>query len=272
MLRSLPFNGIQIRPQLVPRDSGDALHVENALGGDARPLLDGLHSDAELASEFGLVSGCGCSLINDGGLSHGKDNAGFSCVLQVIPAMRASRIQARLVSLESIHKRIRRLREAKKKTQQQLAVEAGVTYQSVQEWEREGGTAPSRKRLPRVAAALGVTAPELLYGDGSTPHRIEQVKPRDPDLTSKEEILLEIFRGLFSLQQEQLIVGLRALFDANQITRKELGQKPLRGVSDAAIRNAYGDAPFHLLKRLKKAKRLPRDLGDAMGDFFDDLQ
>jgi hypothetical protein len=42
-------------------------------------------------------------------------------------------------------------------------------------------------------------------------------------------------------------------------------------MNDQEVRAAFGDAPFHTLKR--KAKKLPankRDLGDAMGDFLDD--
>lgn len=152
-------------------------------------------------------------------------------------------------------------------TQQQLAKAAGVAYQSVQEWEREGGTAPSRKRLPKVAQALGVTAPELLYGDASTPQRIEQVPATyDTAQNAREEILLHLYRGLFGLQQARLIQGLRALFDANQITRKELGQKPLRGVSDEAVERAFGKIPASNRKKNGKT----RDMGDAMGDFLDD--
>lgn len=87
---------------------------------------------------------------------------------------------------------------------------------------------------------------------------------------AKEEILLLLYRGLFSLQQTKLLQNLRAAFDANQITRKELGQKPLRGVSDQQVREAFGDAPFHRLKRNGKKKPSKRDLGDAMGDFLED--
>lgn len=268
MLRSLTFDGVEIRPQLVPRNSSYALNVEHTLGGDARPLLNGLDRDAELAGEFGLTASGSDRLINWRLLTHAKDDAGFSCVLQVIPAMRTRHLQARLVALESIHKRIRRLREARKMTQEQLAKAAGVAYQSVQEWEREGGTAPSRKRLPKVAEALHVSVSALLYGDSSTPHRVEQVPaPYDTAQNAREEILLHLYRGLFGLQQAKLIQGLRALFEANQITRKELGQKPLRGVSDEAVERAFGKVPP--IKKRAKGKA-SRDIGDAMGDFLDD--
>lgn len=110
------------------------------------------------------------------------------------------------------------------------------------------------------------------FGD-TTQHQVRQAEPPpytgDPDhaQNAREGILLHLYRGLFSLQQERLIVGLRALFHANQITRRELGQKPLRGVSDEQVRKAFGDAPFH---RMKKIERQSRDPGTAMDDFWDE--
>lgn len=79
--------------------------------------------------------------------------------------MRSKLLQARLVALETIHQRIKRLREGKGLSQEALGTVAGVTYQSVQEWERDKGTAPSRKRLAAVANALGVTEQYLLSGE-----------------------------------------------------------------------------------------------------------
>lgn len=84
--------------------------------------------------------------------------------MQVVPAVRGQRLQARLVRLDSIHQRIKRLRTSKGLSQEGLAELLGVKYQSVQEWERENGTAPSRKRQEDVAKALGVSIEELLLG------------------------------------------------------------------------------------------------------------
>lgn len=86
-------------------------------------------------------------------------------MMQVIPAVRPNLLQARLVGVETIHQRIKKLREDKGLSQETLGRAAGVTYQSVQEWEREDGTAPSRKRLKAVATALGVTEQYLLSGE-----------------------------------------------------------------------------------------------------------
>lgn len=169
--------------------------------------------------------------------------------------------------MESIHKRIRALREKAGLTQEQLADKSGVKYQSVQEWERADGTAPSRKRQKAVADALGVTVHELMTGD-----RPAAASPAEEGLEAREQILLLLYRGLFAAQQERLIAGLRAAFEANQLVRKQLGNKPLRGVTDDEVRNAFGDAPFHLIKHgKKKSKRAApgRDIGDAMGDFLE---
>lgn len=55
-----------------------------------------------------------------------------------------------------------------------LADLVGVTWQTVQQWEKEGGTAPNRSRMDAVAAALGVTAEWLRTGvTGSTAQSLE---------------------------------------------------------------------------------------------------
>lgn len=152
--------------------------------------------------------------------------------------------------MESIHKKIKRLRLAKGLTQTQLAEKSGVKYQSVQEWEKEGGTAPTRKRMPRVATALGVPPEELT----------SNAKPSDrlPDLKPREEIMLLLFQGLFSHQQREAIEELRALFHANQIMRKELGQGTLKGVSNEQVRAAFKDVPAPTQKHPPKAKKTHR--------------
>lgn len=80
--------------------------------------------------------------------------------------------QGNLATMETIHKRIRRLRESKGLSQQALGAlivspgkPKGVSYQTVQLWEREDGTAPTRKNMPLLARALGVSEQLLLHGD-----------------------------------------------------------------------------------------------------------
>lgn len=47
-------------------------------------------------------------------------------------------------------------------TEQQFADAVGVTRGAVQQWEKEGGTAPARKRQGRVAKLLGLSIAELM--------------------------------------------------------------------------------------------------------------
>lgn len=88
--------------------------------------------------------------------------------------------------------------------------------------------------------------------------------------SAQEEIVLHLFAGLFKLQRRELIDEMRALYQANQITRKELGQNPLHGVSNAQIDAAFGSTPKPLRKTHPKKKHNgERDPGAAMGDYLD---
>lgn len=66
----------------------------------------------------------------------------------------------------SIHQRIRDRRIALGlSSHQALATLVGVSWQTVQLWEKEGGTAPNRSRIGKVAEVLGVTSNWLQSGD-----------------------------------------------------------------------------------------------------------
>jgi len=66
----------------------------------------------------------------------------------------------------SIHKRIKERREALDLSMQALADRVGVkAWQTIQQWEKEDGTAPKRDRLLAVAHALKTTPEYLLFGD-----------------------------------------------------------------------------------------------------------
>lgn len=66
----------------------------------------------------------------------------------------------------SINKRIKERRLALGlSSHKALADLVGVTWQTVQQWEKEGGTAPNRNRIEAVAAALGVSAEWLRTGN-----------------------------------------------------------------------------------------------------------
>jgi transcriptional regulator with XRE-family HTH domain len=62
----------------------------------------------------------------------------------------------------SIHSVIRSNRLRLKLTEQQLAERCGVSRPAVQQWEKEGGTAPKRTIQPLVAKTLGITLSQLL--------------------------------------------------------------------------------------------------------------
>lgn len=66
----------------------------------------------------------------------------------------------------SIHERIKQRRNELKLSMEELAKRVEVkSWQTIQQWEKEGGTAPKRTRLAAVAAALGTSVEWLLYGE-----------------------------------------------------------------------------------------------------------
>lgn len=64
----------------------------------------------------------------------------------------------------SIHRLIREGRARLKMSEQDFAEAIGVTRSAVQQWEREGGTAPRRSNQPAVAKLLGISVAELMAG------------------------------------------------------------------------------------------------------------
>ena len=150
--------------------------------------------------------------------------------------------------------------------QPELAKAAGIKQPTLSNIEtgRNKGSAYAAQ----LAAALKCSAYWLATGRGTKEPEAgaEQHAADYGVLSAREEMLVHLFRGLFSLQQRRLIVNLQAAFDANQITRRELGQKPLNGVSDAQIEAAFGAAPFPA--KLKKRATAKREPGTAMDDFL----
>lgn len=66
----------------------------------------------------------------------------------------------------SIHSRIKQLREARGLSMEALARMVGVkAWQTIQQWEREDGTAPKRDRMQVVADALETTPEFLILGE-----------------------------------------------------------------------------------------------------------
>lgn len=116
--------------------------------------------------------------------------------------------------MSSIHARIKERRRALKLSQEKLGEMVGVSYQTVQQWEREPGrsedgskvlsTAPSRKRLQQVAAILGVTPQWLLTGEN------DDGQKTDPT----EEQLLMFYRSVNEESKAAMLTQANALFNA----------------------------------------------------------
>lgn len=68
----------------------------------------------------------------------------------------------------SIHKLIRQGRERLGLSEEAFGKLFGVSRGAVQQWEKEGGTAPRRKIQPIVANALGITVAQLMSGNADT--------------------------------------------------------------------------------------------------------
>lgn len=69
----------------------------------------------------------------------------------------------------SIHQKIREGRAKLHMTEQQFGDAVGVSRGAVQQWEKEGGTAPTRKNQPAVAKILGMSVAELMSDGASLP-------------------------------------------------------------------------------------------------------
>ena len=92
--------------------------------------------------------------------------------------------------MASVGKHIRRLRAAKRLTQEQLAAQLFVTRQTVSAWET-GKAQPDLETLERIAAALGVEVTEVIYGVRQTPN-LGQLKRRWALIGSSFAIILAI--------------------------------------------------------------------------------
>lgn len=94
----------------------------------------------------------------------------------------------------------------------ELAAQVGVSaWQTVQQWEKEGGTAPKRDRLKIVADALKTTPEYLTYGAMAA----QVTALGDEMLNSLGAVLTGIERGLVedrerrrkSLSPEAVLIG-----------------------------------------------------------------
>ena len=83
----------------------------------------------------------------------------------VLTVVAQQKLVYKILLMETINSRIKQRREALGLSMQQLADLVRVSaWQTVQQWEKEGGTAPKRSRLEAVASALQTRPEVLLYG------------------------------------------------------------------------------------------------------------
>lgn len=122
-----------------------------------------------------------------------------------------------MFSMKTINDRIKQRREELGLSMKDLAKLVGVSaWQTVQQWEKEGGTAPKRSRLQAVADALQTTPEFLTYGFAPSAQIVEA---GDNFLESLGEILTGIEMKLVSdrermrkaLSPEAVLIG--AAFD-----------------------------------------------------------
>jgi len=93
-----------------------------------------------------------------------------------------------------------------------LADLVGVSWQTVQQWEREeGGTAPKRDRLAAVARALGTTPEILLFGYWAPENAVDNSTPAIPDISHEA---LSIAKAFDNLKTEKERESVRALLRA----------------------------------------------------------
>lgn len=99
----------------------------------------------------------------------------------------------------SIHSLIREGRVRLKMTEQEFAEALGVTRSAVQQWEREGGTAPNRKKQPDVAKLLGLSVAQLMSGDVNT--------ATGPEIRGAVPLLSDVQAGMYKMHVDNFHPG-----------------------------------------------------------------
>lgn len=95
----------------------------------------------------------------------------------------------------SIHQKIREGRAKLGMTEQQFGDAVGVSRGAVQQWEKEGGTAPTRRNQPAVAKLLGLSVSELMGESGAigpTPIELDN----NPEYPSIRRVKLKAQAGV----------------------------------------------------------------------------
>ena len=133
---------------------------------------------------------------------------------------------------QAIANRIRDARKALGMTQVGLAAAAGVTQQSVSQWERGVGV-PDASNVKRLAELLKVPAADLLIGEGEAPVSLEKY-------SSAQIAVLQAYVELpesIKPQVRSLIQSLTVAFRKSYHDYLEL-QREIVSLRDAANENA----------------------------------
>jgi transcriptional regulator with XRE-family HTH domain len=103
----------------------------------------------------------------------------------------------------SIHQQIKAGRVRLGMNEQQFADAVGVSRGAVQQWEKEGGTAPRRKNQPAVAKLMGITVAELMGGDVE-PSEDQAAQPatQAPTISGVLPLLVVLFQPLDGAARE----------------------------------------------------------------------
>ncbi len=110
-----------------------------------------------------------------------------------------------------IGERIRLAREAVVMTKSELARRVGVHPSACIQWESEGGTHPKMEHLAHVAVVLDVRFEWLATGRGEMRYdsAVREERPAysgtQSRLTSDEQRLLELYRGLSPRKRKSLL-------------------------------------------------------------------
>jgi SOS-response transcriptional repressor LexA len=105
----------------------------------------------------------------------------------------------------SIHRLIREGRKRLNMTEQQFAdavsaeLGATVTRGSIQQWEKENGTAPNRKKQAAVAKVLGLSVAQLMSGDANT--------AAGPELRGAVPLLSDVQAGDYKMHVDNFHPG-----------------------------------------------------------------
>lgn len=125
----------------------------------------------------------------------------------------------------TIHERIKERRIALGfESHGALAAEIGVSWQTVQQWEN-GTSAPTRKRIAKVAEVLKTTPNWLMYGDQPEGRKVLQFA----ELSGLEAQLVMLYRQLEDDEKHDLSVY------ANQLANKSHPEK-------RSVANPFPDA------------------------------